>query len=887
MHDENDPIAALRHLLAVHRRTIEFLEVQRAYFGAFAPPYLWHQFDETRGEIARIKGELCALGALVEDQVGDSAASTDHPGYGHHATDGDALLLVYQRMLVDQVRYLSLPGPSAWGDLHLQLADLYVERALMPLAPLQAMGAGVLPTREQTIALRDLVRAPGARVLLEGDSGSGKTTCLQMIALACAARATGEPASGARLVADWPDPIPLPILLNAREIAAALTNADAAPEGSHLPGPSAFWAAIERWLQYSDLEALVPTIQLRLERGDCLILIDDLDDFPAEPDQHAYLVALGRFVSRYPDNRYLMTWRALAAGVVAGLASFARYRLAPLDQGRMDAMIAHWYSAIGDRTNILMSEELSERIARLQGVLHGDERLCELAGNPRGLALCVLAHAEGHALPAERAVVLRRLAHELLAGWEWAGADDARGEDSPGAAERWLAVLEPLAFAFQQRTEPGSDQPLALSYAEIKSYLSENQSMASIERRRVGTDIIAELVRRCCRGGLLVPSGPAAYTMPHRLLREYLAARALAQLPDFPARAYALRDDPGWREPLLLAAHNTGRGRATHSVPAFVCMLLQAPEYSHGKSQRSLLLAAECLLELGEWSPAERTVSVSVRERLADLMTAPAYPIEQRVQAGLLLGRLGDTHCDGLPPPLAQVPAGPCILGADDGYADEGPPQWVDVPAFAIGVYPVTNCVYSMFLAENLAHPRPSYWYDPRFNNPTCPVVGVTWHDAMAYCAWLSARLARFGLLPQGLVVRLPREVEWEKAASWDERRQAKRRYPWGDEWNSALANTADGRGAWYTAPVGCYPDSVSSYGLHDCIGNVWEWMTDEYASYPGAAQPFHEAGRYTLRGSSCASNATHARCTYRSRLPPDAWRYHLGFRIVVGQPIA
>src|SRR5258706_4659176 len=178
MHDENDPIATLRHLLAVHRRTIEFLEVQRAYFGAFAPPYLWHQFDETRGEIARIKGELRALGALVEDQAGDSAASTGHPGYGHHATDGDALLLVYQRMLVDQVRYLSLPGPSVWGDLHLQLADLYVERALMPLAPLQAMGAGVLPTREQTIALRDLVPAPGARILLEGDSGSGKTTCL-------------------------------------------------------------------------------------------------------------------------------------------------------------------------------------------------------------------------------------------------------------------------------------------------------------------------------------------------------------------------------------------------------------------------------------------------------------------------------------------------------------------------------------------------------------------------------------------------------------------------------------------------------------------------------------------------------------------------------------
>src|SRR5258706_15536634 len=100
MHDENDPIATLRHLLAVHRRTIEFLEVQRAYFGAFAPPYIWHQFDETRGEIARIKGELRALGAPAEDQTGDSAVSPDRPAHDR-AADADALLLVYQRMLVD------------------------------------------------------------------------------------------------------------------------------------------------------------------------------------------------------------------------------------------------------------------------------------------------------------------------------------------------------------------------------------------------------------------------------------------------------------------------------------------------------------------------------------------------------------------------------------------------------------------------------------------------------------------------------------------------------------------------------------------------------------------------------------------------------------------
>jgi formylglycine-generating enzyme required for sulfatase activity len=69
-------------------------------------------------------------------------------------------------------------------------------------------------------------------------------------------------------------------------------------------------------------------------------------------------------------------------------------------------------------------------------------------------------------------------------------------------------------------------------------------------------------------------------------------------------------------------------------------------------------------------------------------------------------------------------------------------------------------------------------------------------------------------------------------------------------------------------------------------VGNVWEWTTSTYYSYPGANHPFHEADSYTLRGSSCVSLSSHTRTTYRSRLPPGHWRYHLGFRIVVARPL-
>jgi formylglycine-generating enzyme required for sulfatase activity len=873
MLDQSDAVDALQNRLTLYRRTIELLELQRAQFGAFTPAYIWHQFDDARSAIARIKGELRALGVAVEDRADDMAEQPAAVANGYRPADSQTLLSIYRRMLVDQVRYVPLPGTSDWRDITLNLAELYVERTLAPPGP--------MPPSDQQQTLAGLLRSADARVLLAGAPGSGRTTCLHMLALACAA-----PTGAASVLIDgWHNPPPLPILLNARDITAALARGNAVPTDQELPSPAAFWAAIERWLKYSELDALVPTIQQSLDRGGCLVLIDDLDDFPETPSQTAYVAALARFVARYPDNRYVVTCRS-DAGLTAPLASFVRCQLAPLDHSQIDALAARWYTAVGNR-GVLVAGDLPERIAMLQGALNGDEQLRTLAASPRALALCVLAHAEGHDLPAERGLVLRRLADLLVDSWGQHSGDhrptahiavvDSPG--SPGAADRQLGLLEALALEFQSRFDPDDDHPPALRYAEIKALFSESRSTASIERRRAGTDMVPDLLRWCCRTGLLAPAGSGAYTMPQHQLREYLAARALAALPDVVARAYGLRHDARWHEPLLLAARELDRSAPPNRAHELLRLLLQPSDTA--QTERDLLLAAECLVAIGERSAAERALRAGARERLVRLMEAPESPLDQRIRAGLLLGRLGDSRFVGLLPPLAPVAAGPFLLGCDEGYPDEGPPQWVDVPAFAIGVYPVTVQQYAAFLADSPAQLAPRYWYDPRYNNPACPVVGVTWHDAMAYCAWLTARLARVGLLPEGVVVRLPLEVEWEKAASWDEQRQAKRRYPWGDEWDSARANTADGRGAWMTAPVGCYPAGGSPYGMQDSIGNVWEWTSSEYASYPGAA-PFHETGRYTLRGSSCASNPTHARCTYRSRLPAGYWRYHLGFRIVL-----
>jgi formylglycine-generating enzyme required for sulfatase activity len=864
---------SLQRRLAVYRRTVELLEIQRAQFGAFTPPYIWHQFDEARSAIARIKQELRALGVPVDDV----AIDTGGPPTPLPATP--ALLPTYLRMVIDQASLVPLTGLTEWVDLGLRLADVYCDRQAVPLRP----GTGA-----PGVALASLLRERGARVLLEGPLGAGKTFALRALALACAGRARAEPSGLDTLLDSWKD-APIPVLLSAAEIAAALRRADAEPHNEHQPALSTFWRAIEGWLRYSDLSGLVPAFQEAFESGGCLLMIDGFDDLPAGADQHAFTLALSRLVARYPHNRVVVTCRSADPAAFAPILGFARYTLGPLGDDEAKQMIARWYDALAGPAGALPPDDLPERRARLEGALAGDERLRALADRPLTLTLCVLAHAEGRELPAGRDFVLRRFCNVLLAGWyqqqlaEPHGRAHARDLAPLASIGQRQALLEPLAYAFQAQVAAGR-QPAALGHADVTRLLGEVLRGSGIEPGYANEVLVPSLLRWCCRQGILARSGSQGYTMPWSLIREYLAGLALAAAPDFLAAAQEVRALPAWRGPLLQAIRELDDRAQIDAACAFLEQLRPSP--GQPADPADLLLAAEGLLELHELSNAAQAIRAEVRALLAAWRRGPRTPVTDRIRAGSLLGRLETTRAPLLPE-LARVPAGPCVIGYDDGYDDERPAQFVNIPAFSIGIYPITNREYALFLEEQGdARHRPKYWYDPRFNNPYHPVVGVTWHDAVAYCGWLTARLRADGLLPPGAVVRLPLEVEWEKAASWDDAARRQRRFPWGDTWSPDRANTLDGRGDWLTAPVGSYPDGISPYGLHDCTGNVWEWTASIYASYPGAPSRFREEGRYAIRGSSCASLPTNARCSYRSRLSATSWRYHLGFRIVIAVPL-
>jgi len=246
-------------------------------------------------------------------------------------------------------------------------------------------------------------------------------------------------------------------------------------------------------------------------------------------------------------------------------------------------------------------------------------------------------------------------------------------------------------------------------------------------------------------------------------------------------------------------------------------------------------------------------------------------------------------------PEMVLIPAGEFLMGSDprkdkDARDDEQPQHSLYLPDYYIARIPVTNIQYVPFVQatffqpdrwEGGKPPQPDDWEGgkPPRGKDDHPVVHISWHDAVAYCNWLSEVTGRS--------YRLPGEAEWEKAARGTDGRI----YPWGNEWDAEHCNSREG-GKDDTTPVGAYPEGASPYGLLDTAGNVWEWtrsLWGENVAEPDFAYPYNpwagredlEADGYrVLRGGAFFNNAWFVRCAYRSKNGPFIRNWNYGFRV-------
>ena len=235
---------------------------------------------------------------------------------------------------------------------------------------------------------------------------------------------------------------------------------------------------------------------------------------------------------------------------------------------------------------------------------------------------------------------------------------------------------------------------------------------------------------------------------------------------------------------------------------------------------------------------------------------------------------------------MVLIPAGPFTMGtsADQALAEcqkyrtdchrewftpEEPAHTVDVPAFYMDIYEVTNGNYQVCVTAGACQPprltssktHEEYYGNAEFDN--YPVIDVSWENATTYCEWRGARL--------------PTEAEWEKAARGTDART----FPWGEGLDTTYANYAESK---FDDPiaVGSYEKGKSPYGLYDMAGNVWEWVEDWYNAYPGgdpAADSQYGQTARVLRGGAWFDPGNSIRTTYRGGLDPTHSFGNLGFR--------
>lgn len=267
-------------------------------------------------------------------------------------------------------------------------------------------------------------------------------------------------------------------------------------------------------------------------------------------------------------------------------------------------------------------------------------------------------------------------------------------------------------------------------------------------------------------------------------------------------------------------------------------------------------------------------------------------------------------------PSMVEIPAGVATLGQSRdsggfGWDNEFEQASVFVPAFRVGMFPITNAEYLKFV-EAGGYKEPKYWahkdwewrrenridhphlwrrrsepaasdpatqweYRTMFGDIPLPhswPVFVSYAEANAFCRWAGKKL--------------PTEAQWHRAA-YGTTRGTERSYPWGEEQPDNSRGNFHHQ-SWTASPVNAHPAGTSAFGVEDLLGNGWEWTSTPFAPlpgfkafsfYPGYSANFFDGEHFVLKGGSQRTDACMLRRSFRNWFQPNYPYIYSTFRCV------
>ena len=553
-----------------------------------------------------------------------------------------------------------------------------------------------------------------------------------------------------------------------------------------------------------------------------------------------------------------------------------------LREEAINTFLINWCRALFPENAILAEQHL----AKLAAAVSSTPEIRRMATNPVMLTALAVVHWNEAQLPQQRAEL-----YNSIIEWLLKSRPDERVRVTPVVRRK---VLQDLAFEMQM--SPGGRR-IELPRQAAAQLLAGRRSALPM---RLESEIATYFDEEELTSGIL-QLRDEHIRFWHPTFQDFLAARALAGLPDIDQRAI-LQDKTRlglqeWKEVLLLFAEilTCGGDTRTDSLITWIIDAFSGTQDLDGRA-RCVGLVGAILRDL---EPLDyRIQDPRYNEFARQVMgifgpsAATAIPLDVRIDAAEALGSVGDPRLRSVQ--MESIHGGKYLLGAQatdatgpnfdlDARPQEAPVHSAHLAPFAISRYAVTVQQFAEFVSAG-GYRNGQFWTSGSFGGsnepggwlaqlafPNHPVVNVSWFEAVAYCAWAGGRL--------------PTEAEWEAAA----RGQCARKYPWGDDAATPdLLNFVESHIGQPT-PVGVYALGETPEGVADLAGNVSEWCSDWFGPYTASTlrNPLGPTSGTSkvARGGGFPNAPRYCRAAYRHQYNPGDRDSDIGFRIVRAQP--